>query len=108
MSNPVPLQFLDKVGFTHILTRQSWDGRRQWRPFELTWEPKVGYVVGVRTLKDGTWQTEIEHEYLDGRLLSSYEVSCFVADRYIRAYLIATNMQRKPVLVLPEHLTRLD
>jgi hypothetical protein len=57
-------------------------------------EPRHGVVVGVRTLVDGT---NVNHGYEGGIV--------FRPVRYYSAYLVAFDLRRRPVYVLPDHLT---
>lgn len=97
MSEP---QFGDLVTFSHNLKRGYEGGRKIWTPEPAfnPWGPDAGTVrkgilIGKRTLSEG----RVHHDYEDG---SDWE-----ADKYVRAFLVAFEMHRKPVFVLPEHLS---
>ena len=68
-----------------------WRVNRYLKPGE---HPMSGVVVGVRTLCDGaaTW------DYSD-------EPIVFHPEQWFRAYLIAYDLRRKPVFLLPESVT---
>lgn len=89
------------VRFNYTLLRRSGsepDPRRpSRRKYTRTWTPQLravreGVVVGVRSLANG----EVEYLGEEGTVFSSTE--------RFRAYLIAFDLYRKPVLVLPEHI----
>lgn len=89
------------VRFTWTLSRRTTgDGRSGFRKVWVTerWpgekEPKSrrGLIIGVRTLSNGGV------EYGDYDTPTTYE-----AEERFRAYLVAYDLNRKPVLVLPEH-----
>lgn len=102
---PVVIEFGQRVQFTWTLHRKrssEHDSRGRWyhmhrwvcQRWETEPEPKPteGIVIGVRTLADGT----VTHNYDSG--------SEFKPTRHFRAYLIAYDMRRKPVLVLPDYV----
>lgn len=89
--------FGQQVVFSRPLVRRA-HRKQQGRPAR-TWVPnmyddtrRTGIVVGIRTLADG----EVEYNY--------DEPTVFYPTRHFRAYLIATDLRRKPVLVLPEDM----
>lgn len=71
---------------------------RVWKPQAYPGQPEPdptgGIVVGVRTLANG--RAEYEHEA--GMIWDPV-----TAERF-RAYLVAYDLRRKPVFVLPEHM----
>jgi len=96
--------FGQSVQFTRSLVRRyehggtSWEGRKVWKaeqyPGQPDPEPTPGIVVGVRTLANGT------------NTYGGYDEPIqFKATERFTAYLVAHDMRRKPVLVLPEHLS---
>lgn len=60
------------------------------------WDGGEGVIVGKRTLSDGnvTYYGDAPGEYVPSKTFT--------------AWLIAYDLQRKPVHVLPEHITALD
>lgn len=56
-------------------------------------EPRLGIVIGKRVLANGF----LRYAYEEG--------TTFEPDQRITAYLIAYDMHRNPVYVLPEHIT---
>lgn len=72
---------------------------RVWKPRAYPGQPEPaptpGIVVGVRTLANGP----TAHDYEAGTYFEAHR-----AERF-KAYLVAYDLRRKPVLVLPEHLT---
>lgn len=100
------------VSFTHVLVRgipytdPKKPLRKEWQPKGVHWEvPRAesldGIIVGVRTLGDG----EFRSVGYGGPFDEPEEA--FVCDHHFTAYLIAYDLRRKPVYVLPEH-TNLD
>jgi len=95
-------QLGDRVTFTRSLTRRShsdetWWHLRSWTtegyPGQPEPEPRLGIVIGVRNLANG-------------RVLCGYEEPTeFHPTEHFRAYLIAYDLRRSPVYVLPEHIT---
>lgn len=94
------------VLFTRTLTRRSEEGPNGWRQHLKVWkseawpgqpepEQRMGIVIGVRTLSNGENRY---HGYDDGGI--EYKQT-----ETFTAYLIAHDLRRKPVLVLPEHIT---
>lgn len=93
-----PLQLGTRVTFTHTLKRTAprsglrvWDARTYWL-VDTARGPVPGIVVGVRTLSDGTADRGWD------------EPTVYTPTRHFTAYLIAFDLRRKPVLVLPEHV----
>lgn len=88
-----------EVLFTRTLRRIRHPYRRVWS-HTTYWNaitsrgPAKGIIVGIRTLSDGT----VEGGYYD-------EPATYRPTRTFTAYLVAYHLRRKPVLVLPEHLT---
>lgn len=92
------------VLFTRTLTRRSrWDDTqrvtvKRWEPEGYPGEPEPaprrGVVVGTRVLSNGhaVW-------------MGYEEGSEWRGVHYFTAYLVAWHLRRKPVLVLPQHLT---
>lgn len=60
---------------------------------EHRWPGGEGVIVGKRTISNG----DVNYRYDEG--------SDYVAAEYFTAYLIAYDLYRKPVHVLPEHIT---
>lgn len=101
----------ERITFTHSLHRRSGWGehfgtrpghRKAWEPRPASWlirqaENLHGIVVGIRTLSNGhvtygDWEDggHVYHADKDGSFT---------------AYLVAYDVRRKPVYVLPEHCT---
>ncbi len=68
--------------------RQGW--KKIWHVKQGNWTP--GIVIGVRTLSDG------ENAFM------GQEGIDYTPTRYFKAYLVAFDMRRKPVFILPEDL----
>lgn len=68
---------------------RRWDSGTQWAPVE-----RIGVVVGRRTLSNGY----VNQGYYD-------EPTTYHGVHTFTAYLVAFDLRRKPVLVLPEHIT---
>lgn len=93
-----------RINFTHFLRRahkpSSPRGRREWSPCpnSLPGLPvaviRPGIVIGVRTLANG----EVDYGWEDNPTV-------FYAKEHFTAYLVAYDVHRKPVYVLPEHCT---
>lgn len=102
-------QFGQPVEFTRHLTRRYRHdpsgryatGLKVWTsedyPGQPDPEPCPGIVIGIRTLSNGT-----NHYHGDDEPIT------YRATERFTAYLVAYDMRRKPVLVLPEHLTQLE
>lgn len=75
-------------------TRERWKVW-QWEhyPGQPEPAPRLGILVGIRTLANG----RVDYEYEEG---SVFDV---VGAERFTAYLIAYDLRRKPVWVLPEH-----
>jgi hypothetical protein len=105
-----------RVRFTHPITRRSVPirtitvterlGDMTWereRSINRAWEPnpfapeREGLIIGKRTLSNGhhAWESE---GYGEGFWLNE-------PAEHFTAYLIAFDLRRKPVHVLPEHIT---
>ena len=98
----------DRVETTHRLNKQTWDpethrkftldGRYASRT-EKRWVPvdfhQQGVIVGMRVVQNN-W-VERDSEY------GGYAVPT----KYITAYLVAYDMRKQPIYVLPEHLVRI-
>lgn len=77
---------LDKRGF-----REYW---RRWHESEI--QPTEGIVTGVRNLRNGV----VEYIHDEG-----YD---FMPTEKFNAYVVSFSLHRRPVFVLPEHLTILN
>lgn len=103
----------DRVQTTHRLNKQTWDPetyerftveptRRSNDPIsgrtEKRWVPKPfeaeGVIVGHRTVQNNWVDREFEYG------------SIAVPTKYISAYLVAYDLRKNPVYVLPEHMER--
>lgn len=94
------------VTFTQYLRRRSGDTprpysyRKFWEPTPVTRlgieTPATGVLIGVRTLSNGTCSF--------GEDGTNYQPE---NDSHFTAWLIAYDLRRNPVLVLPEHTTTL-
>lgn len=99
----------DRVQITHRLTKQTWDPET-YKPFfvdagkfgnptEKRWVPIAerheGVIVGHRTVQNN-W---VHYDYEYG--------GSAVPTKYINAYLVAYDMRKTPVYVLPEHMVRI-
>jgi len=62
-------------------------------------EPRVGMVVGYRTVYEGKIR---EGGYDDGYYQDNYEPSCFVVEKSIKVLLVCFWPTYNPVLVMPE------
>lgn len=94
--------------FTHALHRTI-AGTDPARPLRKVWEPRPaswhvprtttlhGIIIGIRTLADGEFATA------GGPYDPPEEV--FISTDHYTAYLVAYDLRRKPVYVLPEHAT---
>lgn len=98
----------DRVQITHRLTKQTWDpetyerftidGRvtgkteRRWIPRPFTRE---GVIVGRRIVQNN-WVDSAD-EY----------INYAVPTKHITTYLVAYDMRKNPVYVLPEHMVRI-
>lgn len=96
------------VTFTHSLHRR-FEGtdphrraRKVWEPRPVSWtvpgaDTLTGILVGMRTLADG--------EFRDVGWGGPFDVpeQAFVSTHHFTAYLVAYDLRRKPVHVLPEH-----
>ena len=103
--------FGDKISFyNHLIRRGSTDATnaRYWKSdiFRYEWikvngrhrqKPLIttGIIIGSRTLRDG----HIVYESHDDG-----QESCFITDKIFKAYLVATDMKRNPVYVLPKDI----
>lgn len=100
----------DRVAFRRFLFRtQRYDvnnaGTRlrvkRWDPLAMPGltetEMETGLVMGRRTLSNG----EVRAGYSD-------EPAQYMGRHYFRAYLVAYDLLRNPVLVLPDDLTAVD
>lgn len=94
-----------RVRFTTYLVRGYKSGSSWMDPATKFWTPEdrlgkpnpggEGVIVGRRTLADGT----VRYLGEDG--------TTFTPSRHYTAWLVAFDLRRKPVHVLPEHLTAL-
>lgn len=103
----------DRVQISHRLNKQTWDPEtyrkfevKPGRPFEASdvvctekrWVPipeqLEGWIVGRRTVQNN-W---VDRCY--------DEASVAVPTKYISAYLVAYDLNKNPVHVLPEHMVR--
>lgn len=98
----------DRCRFSHRLNKQTWDPETHRRftidgtfdgATEKRWVPvpaqHEGVIVGQRTVQNN-WVDWIGY---DGG-------SCAVPTKYISAYLVAYDLRKNPVYVLPEHMER--
>lgn len=106
------LRLGDRVTFSHVLQRRTEHrhdetdpgrlGSRQrwkvWTPEHAPYGRRGGIVVGRRTLANG----RAEHEWEAGT-----QWYPGTAERF-RGYLVAWHLDKRPVLVLPEHLEYVD
>lgn len=101
----------DRVHVSHRLNKQTWDPET-YRKFEVAtsngfgvaprtekrWVPKPcaleGWIVGRRTVQNN-W-VDSAGEYMNYA----------VPTKYITAYLVAYDLNKNPVHVLPEHMVR--
>lgn len=97
----------DRCQFSHRLNKQTWDPET-YRKFtidgkysgatEKRWVPvpaqHEGVIVGQRTVQNN-W-VDSAGEYLNYA----------VPTKYISAYLVAYDLRKNPVYVLPEHMER--
>lgn len=94
-----------RVEFTYTLHRKfrasAPRSRKVWEheawPGQDEPEARQGIIVGVRTLANG---------YLSGGYWE--EPTQFEASEHFRAYLVAFDVRRRPVLVRPEHVRALS
>lgn len=94
MSDTDRFKLGSRVTFTQPLhrTRTLANLRRKiWTPDPWKNGTYAGVVVGLRTLSDG--------------MTEGWEENTYRPERHYRAVLIATDLYRRPVLVLPEHVT---
>lgn len=87
-----------RLYFNKTLVRRRLNDRndtREWR--EVKCDEQAGILVGVRTLWNGTVHTE----YLDPEDGGGYS-SCFMQTSHLPAFLVATALNRKPILI-PQH-----
>lgn len=103
----------DRVRFTHVLRRRSlalygddqkavpgsyvrYNERKFWQPEHAPYGRHGGIVVGRRTLANGlnTWEYEAGTH--------------FTPTERFRAYLVSWHLDKRPVLVLPDHLEYVD
>lgn len=101
----------DKVVITHALSREYADGINKWIDVELL-EPREGIIISKRTLKNGSWgyadspsSISIDGEYMGVEYVEEWQPLTNI--EYIAAYGVASSLHRKPVYVLPEHITKL-
>lgn len=98
----------DRCQFSHRLNKQIWDPETHKRfttdgtfdgATEKRWVPKPfaheGVIVGHRTVQNN-W-VDSAGEYLNYA----------VPTKYISAYLVAYDLRKNPVYVLPEHMERI-
>lgn len=76
---------------------EVWVGEK--RPFS------EGIVVGARTLND--WSVDTEYEGGEYGMGYSYQVVDCIPGTGKKAWLVAYDMRRKPVLVLDEHVNKI-
>lgn len=106
--------FGDEVKFINNLKRRRSDykcsSQRFWKPdvFRLKWvmidklhrqKPLIttGIIIGIRTLRDG----HTVYVGYDGGNEAS-----FICDKTFKAYLVAIDMKRNPVYVLPKDIIK--
>jgi hypothetical protein len=102
----------DWVTFTLPLFRNSrWDAEqrvtvRRWETLSAGFaEPRVGVIVGVRTLSNGHVEDMKESNGYGGWVSVGTQ---YVGVHYFTAYLVAFELRQKPVLCLPEHVVAVD
>lgn len=97
------LKLGDKVQYTSTLYRAdvdltpgafNSDWERRWVSQPLSGDPGNGIIVGARTLADG----KVEYAYGD-------HTSSFIKKRTFQAYMVVSELRRKPFFVLPEDVT---
>lgn len=91
----------DRVTFTRELERRTkadWSARK-WEPKDAYDEPRTGIIVGKRMLNNGTFIREDDSNW-EGASVFHYRTT-----ESFTAYLIAYDLRRKPVYVLPEHIS---
>ena len=80
-----------------IYKRRDSQTRTKWVVSPLAFrEPRVGTIVGHRTLKEGV--THYSHD----------DMPVFIADAYISAYMIALSLREKPVFALEENIEAVE
>lgn len=72
---------------------KEWTTERWWGDAYGTEDPRPGIIIGKRTLANGY----ANYDYDSG--------TTFEPDQHVTAYVIAYDLHRKPVYVLPEHIT---
>lgn len=95
------LELGTKVHFDHssILWRETLAGRvRRWVPTRWNKGYMEGVIVGWRTLANGTVEYGNDWDAGDE----------FRPTEHFKAYLVAFDMRRKPVYVLPEDLEEIE
>lgn len=92
--NGLEFEFGERVTFSRTLARRWQEGgRKVWQVGQAEPSPRRGIVIGVRVLTDG------RNEY------GGYdEPIVYHAERRFRAFVVAYDMRRRPVLVLPEDI----
>lgn len=95
----------ERVTFTHVILRdKEWVKQKgtvcTWVPYEA---PGEGFIVGWRTLSNGTIE---EYREGDGYFGTVHVENRWYGSDYFRAYIVTTDLRRNPVWVLPEHLAR--
>lgn len=75
-----------KVSYTRFLMKFRGDNRVIWQDFTMPDDPSIGYVVGVRTIREG-------------KIIYDEDGSYFRATNSIRVYLITQTLYTKPIHV---------
>lgn len=99
-----------RVRFTHVLKRHGRPDSqrvtaaevRRWDPWPQSGE---GIIFGKRVLSNGHVERDTEYDEWTGR---TYMLKTWVGVHHFTAYLVAFDLRRKPVIVLPEHLEIVD
>jgi len=118
MSNPYPefdikkhvvnLKLGDKVSITHTLRRVRQNEYSRWEPILLD-KPIEGMITGRRTLQNGAWGYEESTHYGTAEMYDPGDYEWQTTDKieYFKAYLVTYDINRIPMRVLPEHITKL-
>jgi len=83
----------DKVRVLRVIeTEKRWD--REARHTKRKWVPKEQQLSGI----------VIGHRYVREGIVDYWPDSTFTPEKYIECYLVAYDLHRKPVYVLPEDM----
>lgn len=102
----------ERVAFTRTVEKVHDGDRTDWRTVkdpagqEVVLDPPAeGIVIGVRALQPGSTVSEVE--YADSGYISA-TIATYRPDLGVTrtVYLVAFDMRRRPVMVFPEHMTR--